>query len=121
MARINDSFIDYVNSIVGGETEKKLTQDSLSKTVGCSAVSMSRYLNNQREIPVETLFKIKRALNISDYNFMSFYQAYSIKENKIEERFRNLTDENKEKLLDYMSYLEYKENNIKQKSKQLKK
>lgn len=116
MKSINENFIKYLNSVVGGEKEKLITQESFSKMVGCTAVSMSRYLSKQREIPVDILFKMKKSLNISDDKFMSFYSEYSIgNSSEVVERFNHLTDESKEKLLDYMNYLEYSENRSKQK------
>ena len=76
---------------------------------------MSRYLSGQREIPVDILFKIKKTLNISDEEFMIFYQEYSIKDNlsQMIKRIDMLSDESKNELFNYIDYLIYKQNQIK--------
>ncbi len=42
MENINKKFIKYINLLL---KKQKITQDELSKKVGCTYVSMSRYLN----------------------------------------------------------------------------
>ena len=52
---MNSEFLYYLNSIVGKEKDKLITQEKLAKSVECTTVSMSRYLSGQREIPVDIL------------------------------------------------------------------
>lgn len=112
---MNKEFLYYLNSIVGKEKDKLITQEKLAKSVECTTVSMSRYLSGQREIPVDILFKIKKALNISDEEFMIFYQEYSVKDNlsQMIKRIDMLSDESKNELFNYIDYLIYKQNQIK--------
>lgn len=112
---MNKEFLYYLNSIIGKEKDKLITQEKLAKSVECTTVSMSRYLSGQREIPVDILFKIKKALNISDEEFMIFYQEYSVKDNlsQMIKRIDMLSDESKNELFNYIDYLIYKQNQIK--------
>ena len=55
---MNKEFLYYLNSIIGKEKDKLITQEKLAKSVECTTVSMSRYLSGQREIPVDILFKM---------------------------------------------------------------
>ena len=112
---MNKEFLNYLNSLVGKEKDKLITQDNLAKLTECTSVSMCRYLSGQREIPVDILFKIKKALNISDEEFMIFYQEYSVNDNfsQIINRIAMLNDESKNELFNYIDYLIYKQNQIK--------
>ena len=58
---------------------------------------------------------IKKALNISDEEFMIFYQEYSVKDNfsQMIKRISMLSDESKIELFNYIDYLIYKQNQIK--------
>lgn len=115
MKDVNYNFISYINTIVGKGSDKIITQDALSKEIGCTPVSLNRYLNKQREIPADIIFKIKKTLNISDELFMNLYQEFSLKEelqiNNIDSNFKKLSDENKIKLIEYMEYLLFQQCN----------
>lgn len=112
---MNKEFLNYLNSLVGKEKDKLITQDNLAKLTECTSVSMCRYLSGQREIPADTLFKIKKVLNISDEEFMNFYKEYSVKTNisNIFDRIYLLTPENQIEIQSYIEYLLYKQNHIK--------
>lgn len=114
MEKINKKFIKYINLLL---KKQKITQDELSKKVGCTYVSMSRYLNGQRQIPVNILFEIKKELNISDDVFMTFFSDYSIKwySDNLKEKIESLTEDNKIKIIDYIDYLLYSQNREKKK------
>ncbi len=115
MKDVNYNFISYINTIVGKDKEKLITQDALAKKISCTPVSLNRYLNYQREMPADIIFKIKKALNISDELFMNLYQNFSlnneVKINNLDSKFKKLSDENKIKLLDYMEYLIFQQCN----------
>lgn len=115
MKDVNYNFISYINTIVGKDKEKLITQDALAKKISCTPVSLNRYLNYQREMPADIIFKIKKALNISDELFMNLYQNFSlnneVKINNLDSKFKKLSNENKIKLLDYMEYLIFQQCN----------
>lgn len=96
---INYNFINYLNTVVGEGSDKIITQDALAKKIGCTSVSLNRYLNYQREIPADIIFKIKKTLNITDKFFMNLYQDFSLKEddkiNNIELKIKNLNNKKK--------------------------
>ncbi len=119
-----DNVINYLNTVVGKGSDKIITQDALAKKIGCTPVSLNRYLNYQREMPVDIIFKIKKALNITDEFFMNLYQDFSLKEdnkiNNIELKIKNLSNKNKIKLLDYIEYLIFQQCNEEKKMKELK-
>lgn len=119
-----DNVINYLNTVVGKGSDKIITQDALAKKIGCTPVCLNRYLNYQREMPVDIIFKIKKALNITDEFFMNLYQDFSLKEdnkiNNIELKIKNLSNKNKIKLLDYIEYLIFQQCNEEKKMKELK-
>ena len=114
---MNEKFINYLKQIIGQGNDKIMTQSELSKKIGYTEVSVSRYLNGGRNLPIDAAIKICNALHISESQFINFYShLFEINDNLIN-RFDNLSLENQEKVIEYIEFLQYQE----QKNLKLKK
>lgn len=79
--------------------EKNISAKKLSDMVGCSEVLLNKWLNGEEEIPVLIKNNISKVLELDN-------------EKSLNNRFDKLSDENKKKVLEYIDYLQYKENKV---------
>ena len=114
---MNEKFINYLKQIIGQGNDKIMTQSELSKKIGYTEVSVSRYLNGGRNLPIDAAIKICNALKISESEFINFYSHLFETNNNLINRFDNLSLENQEKVIEYIEFLQYQE----QKNLELKK
>ena len=115
----NDKFIKYIKSYLDNNS---MTQGDLAKEIGYTDVTLSRYLNYERDIPFDAIIKICNALNIDLLRFLTFYDDMFAYESEIRifERISKLNPEHKREALSYIGYLlfqQYKDENNKRKDK----
>ena len=103
---ISDDFIDYISPLVG--RNGIISQRELAYMVGCTEVSISRYLNKERNIPFDIIIKICNTLNVDSIWILKYFNN-----NDLFNRISNLSNESIDKLWDYINYLEYQEKNNK--------
>lgn len=92
----------FIDKIKHKMIEKHITEKKLSDMIGCSQVLLNKWLNEEEEIPVIISNNIIKVLDINNTN-----------ENSINDRFNKLSDENKNKVLEYIEFLEYNEKKLK--------
>ena len=110
-----NEFIKYLNTIIGAEEDKIMGQREFAHLIGCANSTVSRWLNKEHPMSIETAYKICDILNIDkneylnndmiicDTNFINLNQNVN---------FNNLSKENKNKVYEYIDYLLYKQNEV---------
>ena len=91
-------FIDQVKLKM---IEKHITIEKLSDMIGCPKPSLEKWLDEEEGMPVMVTNSITKVLDIND------------KEVSLKDRFDKLSDENKDKVLEYIEFLQYNENKLK--------
>ncbi len=82
--------------------EENITEKKLSDMVGCSKKLLIKWLNEEEEMPVLISDNIAKVLNIDT----------KISLNDLNTKFNKLSDENKNKVLEYIEFLQYKQNKV---------
>ena len=96
----------FINEIKHKMIDENITEEKLAHMIGCSEVSLNKWLSEKEEMPVMIYKKKKKTLNI-----MKSEDEKNLKD--LADRFSKLSDENKNKVLEYIEFLQYSENKLK--------
>ena len=96
----------FIDKIKCKMIEEHITKKKLSDMIGCSETSLNKWLNEEEEIPVIISNNIIKVLNIQK-------NKKTISLNTLNRRFNQLSDENKNNVLEYIEFLQYNENKLK--------
>ena len=103
--------IEYLNTIIGSGKDKTMSQRELAKCLGCSNSTVSRWLDGECPLSIDIAIKICDILNIDKKEFLD--DIILIDDSLLKTRFLNLSEENKRKVIEYIEFLLYQENNLK--------
>lgn len=78
--------------------EKHITEEKLSNMIGCSQILLNKYLNEEEDMPVMISNNIIKVLDINTTS--------------LQDRFNSLNEEDKNKVLEYIEFLQYKEKKL---------
>lgn len=101
--------IKYLNTIIGGSSNHMMSQRELAQLLGCSNSTVSRWLKGEIKLRIEDAVKICDVLHLDKSRFLS--ELYVESMCSIESKISSLSDENVMKVLKYIDYLLYKQEN----------
>lgn len=95
--------IERLNEIIGAEPNKVISQRELALLLGCSNSTVARWLRGESTLNIETAAKICNILGLDKNEFLDYGDLFSdVLESNI---FSKLSDENKQKVYEYIDYL----------------
>ena len=86
--------------------EEHITEKKLSDMIGCPETSLNKWLNEQEAMPVMISNNIMRVLGVDNNE-----KEISIEE--LNSKFKKLSNENKNKVIEYIEFLQYNQNKLK--------
>ena len=92
----------FINKIKLKMIEDSISEEKLSDMIGCSKQSLNKWLNEEEAIPVIISNNIIKVLDINSEKETSTLQ-------QMNNKFNKLSDENKNKVLEYIDFLQYNE------------
>lgn len=98
-----NQFIDIIKCKM---IEDHISEKKLSDMIGCSESLLKKWLNEVEEMPVLISNNIIKVLDIQNKEKIKSL-------NNINSKFDRLSDENKNKVLEYIEFLQYNENKLK--------
>lgn len=107
----NDKLINYLNKVIGFGKDKIMSQRELAILLNCSNSTVSRWLKKESSLSVDVALKICDILDIDKKEFLGDILLFD--DSLFKTRFMNLNDDNKIKVIEYIDYLIYQENNTK--------
>ena len=96
----------FIDKIKLKMIEKHITQKRLSDMIGCSETLLNKWLNEVEEIPVMISNSIIKVLDIDNIEKIKF-------SNDLSNKFNKLSDESKNKVLEYIEFLHNNEKKLK--------
>lgn len=93
------SFIDQIKYKM---IEKHITEKQLSDMIGCSETLLNGWLEGLEEMPIIISKNITKVLELDKEK----------EEKNIIDRYNKLSNENKNKVLEYIEFLQYKEKKL---------
>lgn len=118
----NKMLIDKLNELIGDGSNKKMSQRELANILGCSNSTVSRWLKLESSLSIEYASRICDILGLDKNEYLNYKDLF---EEKLlsNDKFVKLTDENKNKVFEYINYLLFlqdkEEQDIKDNSKML--
>lgn len=109
---INKNLIAYLNQVIGGTKEKIMSARDLAKLLNCSNSTVTRWLNGTSPLSIDIAIKICKILNLDILQFVDFNTLLN-NNDIIRERFNRLNSDNKIKVIEYIDFLLYQEQNNK--------
>lgn len=111
----NDKFINYLNTIIGADKDKIMSNRGLARLIGCSNSTVTRWLKKECPMSIDMAFKICDILNIDKSEYLNYTDLTN---NKIVSnisfinlnqniKFNNLSKKNQEKVYEYIDFLLY--------------
>ena len=109
---INKNLIAYLNQVIGGTKEKIMSARDLAKLLNCSNSTVTRWLNGTSPLSIDIAIKICKILNLDILQFVDFNTLLN-NNDILRERFNRLNSDNKIKVIEYIDFLLYQEQNNK--------
>ena len=109
---INKNLIEYLNQVIGGTKEKIMSARDLAKLLNCSNSTVTRWLNGTSPLSIDIAIKICKILNLDILQFVDFNTLLN-NNDILRERFNRLNSDNKIKVIEYIDFLLYQEQNNK--------
>ena len=109
---INKNLIAYLNQVIGGTKEKIMSARDLAKLLNCSNSTVTRWLNGTSPLSLDIAIKICKILNLDILQFVDFNTLLN-NNDILRERFNRLNSDNKIKVIEYIDFLLYQEQNNK--------
>ena len=110
-----EKLINYLNTIIGDDSNCIMSQRELAKRLSISNVTVCRWLNRERNIKLEDVIKVCHFLNLKKEEYLDkSVHEYVQSTSPPEERIIKLSKENQTKVLEYIDYLIYQEEHYEQ-------
>ena len=114
-----DKLIDKVNEIMYGSEEKVMSQRKLAKLIGNTSAQICRWLNKEQGLNMETAFLLCQVFNLEPTDYFEIFDNIQISKNNQEySEYNNLisqlSEENLQKVYEYINYLLYLQNQEKE-------
>lgn len=109
LIKTNKKLIIFLNQIIGSGKDKIMSQRELAKYLGCSNSTVGRWLRGENPLSIDTAIKICDILNLDKNEFLE--DILLVDDLNLKTRFMSLTEENRQKVIEYIDFLLYQDKN----------